>query len=115
MTRTATSINDLPPELLRAIVHRAAEHSMTKESFVTRLRTLSALSLVNRTIHEITQPLLATIVHVGLTRDRRIFVDKTLGAQVNTLVYNEFPISVGDWVTTANLRSHFEFLQDLRL
>ncbi|GAA5981163.1 hypothetical protein JCM5350_007181 [Sporobolomyces pararoseus] len=51
-------MNSLPPELLSSIIEQAAHCDSTYDSYRSRLRTLSALSLVNRILRDLAQPLL---------------------------------------------------------
>ena len=51
-------MNSLPPELLSSIIEQAAQCDSYYDSYRSRLRNLSALSLVNRTFRELAQPLL---------------------------------------------------------
>jgi hypothetical protein len=69
----------LPPELVRAIVESAAECDSTLNSYEARQRSLSALTLVNQTFHEIAQPLLL----------RRIRFDKRKSLEQSDLGENQ--------------------------
>ena len=56
-------MNSLPPELLLSIIELAADCSSIYQSYRARLKTLSALTLVNRQFHQIAQPLLPQQLH----------------------------------------------------
>ncbi|GAA5972395.1 hypothetical protein JCM3765_007359 [Sporobolomyces pararoseus] len=56
-------MNSLPPELLSSIIESAVECSSLYDSYKARIKTLSALTLVNRQFHEIAQPLLPQKVY----------------------------------------------------
>ncbi|GAA5986005.1 hypothetical protein JCM5350_005494 [Sporobolomyces pararoseus] len=66
-------MNSLPPELLLSIIGIAADCSSTYESYRARLRTLSALTLVDRQFHQIAQPLLPQQLYFRNSDDERAF------------------------------------------
>jgi hypothetical protein len=63
-------MNSLPPELISSILESAAECN-SFDSYKSRQRTLSALSLVNRTFYSFAQPLLLQKVYLKKEEDVR--------------------------------------------
>jgi hypothetical protein len=57
-------MNSLPPELLSSIIELAAKCTSFYDSYKDRIRTLSALALVNRTFYQFAQPLLPQKVYL---------------------------------------------------
>jgi hypothetical protein len=64
-------MNSLPPELVSSIIESGAESNALYDSYRARQRTLSALSLVNRTFLSFAQPLLAQKVYLKKEEDLR--------------------------------------------
>ncbi|GAA5838882.1 hypothetical protein JCM3766R1_004237 [Sporobolomyces carnicolor] len=65
-------MNSLPTELLSTIIEYAATCDSTEESYQSRLEVLSSLALVNRTLHQIAQPLLPQKAAItSLTQERQ--------------------------------------------
>ncbi|GAA5882515.1 hypothetical protein JCM16303_001776 [Sporobolomyces ruberrimus] len=119
MVHSSASFHSLPPELVSAVVHHVAEYDATFDSLKDRQTDVWALSLVNSTLHELAQPLLASIVHVHSARGLQHFEHRELSHKVTTLICSRS----GDWarradtnmVSVSTSRFPFQFLRELRV
>jgi hypothetical protein len=78
-------MNSLP---LTSIVEAAAECSSIYESYSTRLQTLSALALVNRTFYQLAQPLLPLEIFVKV-KDSEHLEDSKVPDKLKDLLKND--------------------------
>ncbi|GAA5965929.1 hypothetical protein JCM3765_006492 [Sporobolomyces pararoseus] len=86
-------MNSLPPELLSSIIESAVECSSLYDSYKARLKTLSALTLVNRQFHEIAQPLLPQQLYFRYRWEEAAFSENGRTGEVLKLVSEVGPSS----------------------
>ncbi|GAA5894213.1 uncharacterized protein JCM6883_003751 [Sporobolomyces salmoneus] len=78
----------LPPELFSAIINHAAESDSFYGSYKVRLRTLSSLSLVNRTFHDFSQPLVPQKVYCRDSKRLKKILQGDVAEKVRSLTCN---------------------------
>ncbi|GAA5964700.1 hypothetical protein JCM3765_004359 [Sporobolomyces pararoseus] len=103
-------MNSLPPELLSSIVEQAAQCDSTYDSYRLRIRSLSALSLVNRTFRQLAQPLLPQ--KVWFRKENEVEEFRKIGkmVQVASLRYEQ----AENIVCTRSFEG-FSFMTELRV
>ncbi|GAA5894210.1 uncharacterized protein JCM6883_003750 [Sporobolomyces salmoneus] len=100
----------LPPELLSIIIQHAAECDSTYDSYKKRLRTLSALSLVSRTLREIAQPLLAQKSYCPTLEEMVKFLRGDVAEKVKSLTSEHYSRRIA-----SPFSARFENLTELRV
>lgn len=108
-------MNSLPSELVSRIVEYAAACDCTQASYKGRQKTLASLTLVNRTLHEMAQPLLPQILMVDSATKLVPAFDENTALSDRVLSVLDTAQCPGSPPNSLKNSFPFRFLRELRL